>query len=250
MSTPLPSGRIRSRIAASGGRTVGVERVLRGLRGAHLEARIAQEHPERPQDLALVVADEHAPAHSLACSLGRRGGRSLDRDRKLDDEARALAGQRLGPDAAAVGLQESAGDRQAEPRCRRRRARASGRTARRCARARRRDARTLVGRPAGSRSDPRRGPGPRPARRPRSGRVLEHVRERTLELGGVRLDQREVGVEPRRRIPPAAPRPTRSRPAPAPRPSTSRYAARRCPPAAARGRGGCPRAATVARSRP
>src|SRR6185436_20754496 len=56
-------------------------------------------------------------ARSLACQLLCLSGcRRLHRDRELYDEARALARERLGADAAAVGLQESAGDRQAEPR--------------------------------------------------------------------------------------------------------------------------------------
>ena len=51
-------------IAASGAVHGGqVERLLAGVGGHHLEAGIAQDHPQRPQDLRLVVADEHPRCH-------------------------------------------------------------------------------------------------------------------------------------------------------------------------------------------
>ena len=93
---------------------------------------------QRAQDLRLVVADEDAPAGALtsaaprpACATGWTGSSTTKR--------RALAGQRLGPHAPAVGLDEAPDDGQAEAgaACRPRRRSVRGRTARRCARARR-----------------------------------------------------------------------------------------------------------------
>src|SRR6185312_4360506 len=43
-----------------------VERLLPGGRGHRLEARVAQDHPQRPQDLRLVVADEDAGGGTVA----------------------------------------------------------------------------------------------------------------------------------------------------------------------------------------
>ena len=185
----------------------GVERLLAARGGDDLESGLAQHHAERPQDLQLVVADEHARAalgHAAALPAGVGTRDALERE--LEHEARALTGQRLDPDLAAVGLDEPARDREPEAgpamagraRCR------CGRTARRRARAapagcpargRRRasmmrlcsgHARTSTGSPSGVAHG-----------------VLEQVRERPLELGGVRADQRQLrrrsaaGMRPR-----------------------------------------------------
>ncbi len=62
-SIPSPSGSTRSTIAASGGmQRREVERLLRRRRGHRLEPGVAQHDAQRPQDLRLVVDDEHAPA--------------------------------------------------------------------------------------------------------------------------------------------------------------------------------------------
>ena len=104
-----------------------------------------------------------------------------------DHEGRALAGQRLGPDPAAVGLDEAARDRQAEPgaACRGRSARAVEGLE---------DALELVARdpgPAVADAQEQR-PADARARGPSTGSlagvahgVLEHVGERALELGRV-----------------------------------------------------------------
>ena len=53
-----------------------VQGVPRALRGDHLEAGVTQDHPQRPQDLRLVVADEDAghfaarACASAGCSAG------------------------------------------------------------------------------------------------------------------------------------------------------------------------------------
>ena len=67
-----------------------VERLLAGLGRDRLEAGLAQDDPQRSQDLRLVVADQDPPGavHALAASGDRR-------QRQRDDEARPLPGQRL-----------------------------------------------------------------------------------------------------------------------------------------------------------
>ena len=59
-------------IAASGGRTAsGVERLLGRVGGGHLEARVAQDDPQRAEDLALVVHHEHARRRRSRRGRGR-----------------------------------------------------------------------------------------------------------------------------------------------------------------------------------
>ena len=123
-STPESSGRPRPRrrragsgrgsprpAARSGG---GVERLLGGLAGDHLEARVAQDHLQRPQDLRLVVADEHAPPALIAPAPPPRA--APRRPPGWITKRRSLAGQRVGADPAAVRLDEAARDREPEPR--------------------------------------------------------------------------------------------------------------------------------------
>ncbi len=173
-----------------------VERLLGRRRGRDLVAGVAQDHPQRAQDLRLVVADQHPPARAAhsARSIGSAAGASTGTASWID-EARPLTGQRLGADAAAVGLDEAPCDRQPESRPRRR-SRPSGGTARRRAPA-------PPGGIPGPWSEIRRTTS-RPDARPRivtgsspakPDGVLEHVRQRALELCGVRLDQRQVVVE-------------------------------------------------------
>src|SRR5690349_11961255 len=111
---------------------------------------------------------------------------------KLDHERRRLVGQRLHPHAPAVGLHEAAHDRQAEPRA-----------ARAGAVERLEDPLLVRLGHAGTAIDDadqdaaadvprahRHRVAPRVALR-----VLEQVRERALELGGVGLDRRQVAVD-------------------------------------------------------
>ena len=175
---PGGSGRGSPRRGAGAPR---VERLLRRVGGGHLEAGVAEDDPQRAEDLRA-----RRPRPARAASVTAVGP---PRPRELDHEARALAGQRLGPDPAAVGLQEAARDREPEARARRRprslmrwngsKIRSSSsceipgpwseiRKDHRLSAARARIGDRLV------------------AREPR--RVLEHVRERALELGGVGVD--------------------------------------------------------------
>ena len=196
MSTPLPSGRIRSRIAASGGRRDGVERVVGGLRGRHLEARFSQQDPQRAQDLALVVAHEH-PRALTRLSARRRPWR-----------VGALAGTGSwitklvpwpGSDSARMrppfASRKPRGDREAKARAGAGAGPGSGRRARRCARARRPEPPARGRSLAGSRRVRRDDPARPPAAPGEMARVLEHVCKRPLELGGVRLDERQVRIE-------------------------------------------------------
>ena len=83
-----------------------VKRLLAAVGGQRLEAGVAQDHAQRPQDLGLVIADEHDRLLTHAGTPLVHG--------EADHEARALARQRLNRDRAAVGLDEALGDRQAE----------------------------------------------------------------------------------------------------------------------------------------
>ena len=79
-STPSMSGSIRSRIAASGGFTAARSSASSPRRRGHrLEAGVAEDHPQRPQDLRLVVADEDPRP--------RRSRPRLRGSAKADDEA-------------------------------------------------------------------------------------------------------------------------------------------------------------------
>ena len=121
----------------------------------------------------------------------------LSAERKLDDERRRLVGQRLDPDLAAVGLDEPAHDREAEAGA----AVAGGLGA--GAVERLEDPLALGLRDAGAAVDEAQQDAPadvagadrdRVAARVAVG-VLEQVRERPLELGGVGADRRQVGVD-------------------------------------------------------
>ena len=60
-SMPSPSGSTRSMIAACGGRTAALSSASAAVDGrVDLEAGVAQDHPQRAQDLRLVVADQDA----------------------------------------------------------------------------------------------------------------------------------------------------------------------------------------------
>ena len=224
-STPFPSGRIRSRIAASGGRTDTASSASCAV-SAVVTSKPASRSSTRSARRIWRSSSQTSTRTALtppASSPARGGGRSISRDGQLDHEARALAGQRLGPDAAAVGLQEAARDRKPEARARCRPVRASGRTARRCARALRserpargRSTRRIATRPARAAAHHDRiGPG-------EMARVLEHVRERTLELCGVRLNEWQVRIKLDVEAGGRRGRPTRSRRGPPRRASTSR----------------------------
>ena len=109
-STPLPSGRTRSRITASGGWSAAAASGLLGRRGGDdLVAGAAQGRLERPQDLRLVVDDEdRARSRRVPSPASLRAGRASANDAPCP-------ATRLGPDAAAVRLREAAGDRETEP---------------------------------------------------------------------------------------------------------------------------------------
>ena len=84
-STPSISGSTRSMIAASGGRhRRQIERLLTGRGRQRLVARITQDHAQCPEDLGLVVADEHPRPDAHGDAPTRRG------DRQRHGEARAL----------------------------------------------------------------------------------------------------------------------------------------------------------------
>ena len=114
---------------------------------------------------------------------GLRAGRLLGGHRQLEHERRALAGQRLGPHPAAVGLEEAARDRQPEPGAGGRRSPATVE--------RLEDPLQLLARDAGAAvADPQQDLRWRAARARtatgssagEAGGVLEHVGERALEL--------------------------------------------------------------------
>ena len=95
-SMPSMSGSTRSMIAASGRADGGAGRAPpRRCGGQRLEAGVAQDHPQRAQDLRLVVADEHlrlgrALTHGGAAgSAGRRARPSRQRDRRSSCPGRA-----------------------------------------------------------------------------------------------------------------------------------------------------------------
>ena len=108
-------------IAASGVRTAARSSASSAVLGRDgLEARVAQHHPQRPQDLGLVVADEHA----------RPVGGSSSRRRPAPARARPgcppatgnsttkvvpCPGSDSAAICAAVGLDEAAGDREPQP---------------------------------------------------------------------------------------------------------------------------------------
>ena len=106
-STPSMSGSIRSRIAAAGGCTAAaVERLLAAGRG----------RPPRSRHRAGSPAGRGGSA-ARRRRRGRGSRRSCPASARAaagDDEARALPGQRLDRDLAAVGLDEPLGDRQAK----------------------------------------------------------------------------------------------------------------------------------------
>ena len=250
-SIPSPSGSTRSMIAGVGVADGGDGRAPppRSDAGDRLEARVAQDHPQRAQDLRLVVADEDLGAAS--CSTGAfTGAGSTGND---DDEARPLTRQRLDRDRAAVGLDEALGDREPEARARstaRRRPRGRGRTARRSARARRRRS-PARGRRSGRARAP---PTARTLHRDRltgrvAPRVLEQVGERPLELAGVGPDGGTSGSidsrmsrAPSRRLSRAGEQDLLER-------HPVAAAARRARPGAWRGRAACRRASRAARRR-
>ena len=92
-----------------------VQRLGGGLRRQRLEAGLAHHDLQRAHDLRLVVADEHALRRRSRQT--RLAGRAVrPRLGSGTDEARPLTGQRLGPHAAAVGLDEPLDDRQPEAR--------------------------------------------------------------------------------------------------------------------------------------
>ena len=71
-SMPSPSGSTRSMIAASGGRTAAWSSASAAVDGGvDLEAGVAQDDPQRAQDLRLVVADEDALRCSVAADASR-----------------------------------------------------------------------------------------------------------------------------------------------------------------------------------
>ena len=158
----------------------------------------AQQHAQRAEDLAFVIDDHHAeasltprrPAPPLAS-----GGGGIHGDRQLDDEARSLARQRLGSDAATIGLEKAPGDGEAQPD--------AGAPALACAVERLEDPLELVARNTGTavrNADDHEAVGGTPAHDDRfatreMARVLEHVGERTLDLSGVRLYEWQVGLE-------------------------------------------------------
>ena len=134
--TSIPGGRaaqVDDRRVRAGARRPG-RAPPRPSRSEHLEAGLAQDEPQRPQDLGLVVARRgcaagRRPAPSRA--LTRPGGPCVGREprrpgvasapragleRELEDEARALTRQRLDRDAATVDLDEAPRDRQPESR--------------------------------------------------------------------------------------------------------------------------------------
>ena len=194
-------------IAASGGRTAAASSASAAVAvGDDLEAGVAQHDLQRAQDLRLVVADEHARcgrAHPAASRTGGgvRGpvgssGNSIDERRPLARAAtrpqirpplastkpRAIASPR--PGAAVTGaVGPGAVERLEDPL-------ALGR----------RD-------PGAAVDDAHEQP---PADRARADRdrvaarvpdrVLEQVRERALELGGVGAHEREVAVEREREV--------------------------------------------------
>ncbi len=200
-SMPSPSGSTRSMIAACGGRTAALSSASRGGRGGiDLEAGVAQDDAQRAQDLRLVVADQDAllRAHvPEAVRVGHRLVAPQELGRELDDEARALARERLDRHAPAVGLHEPAHDREPEPRAAVAGTRAAG------AVERLEDAVALGGRdpgPAVDDADQQPPAGHAPADRDRvaarvARAVLEQVGERPLELGRVGAHERQVGVE-------------------------------------------------------
>ena len=106
-STPSPSGSTRSMIAASGGRTA-----ARSSASSAVSAGIASKPASRSTTRsARRICGSSSQRRGRAAHAGDRRGRG---QRQLDDERRALAGQRLDAHLAAVGLDEPAHDRQPE----------------------------------------------------------------------------------------------------------------------------------------
>ena len=110
-------------IAASGGCTRGrVERLLAG-RGGATTSKPASRRTTRSARMICGSSSQtstRGTAFIARASVARSpcggGARRLHLERQLDHERGSLAGQRLGPDVAAVGLDEPPGDRQPEAR--------------------------------------------------------------------------------------------------------------------------------------
>ena len=112
MSTPFPSGRIRSMIAASGGRTASESSASWAV-SAVATSKPASRRMIRSARRIWRSSSHHEHTLLVAHCVSRGGVHG-----QLDHEARALARERLRSDPAPVRLQEAAGDRQPEARSR------------------------------------------------------------------------------------------------------------------------------------
>ena len=207
-STPSPSGSTRSRIAASGRCSVATCSASAAVSAGNASKPASRMHDlQRAHDVRLVVADEHPRPALMAAAARPRHSRPA---RRLERAARRRSwcpgpGSDSAHTCAAVGLDEALDDRQAEPR-----ARVTGQL-RRTAVERLEDPGEVLVRDAGPAiDDPDHQLLPdhaRPHRDPLGAgvahRVLEQVRERTLELGLVRPDERQVPVDGERHARPA-----------------------------------------------
>ncbi len=99
------------------------ERVGLGLGRLDRVAGAPQQDLQSPDDLRLVIYDEHAGGGGAHCTRPWTGVlrvRRLRRDREADGERGADVPRRLEDDPAAVGLDEAAADREPEAETRRR----------------------------------------------------------------------------------------------------------------------------------
>ena len=105
-------------IAASGGCTAAWSSASSPSRGGdHLEAGVAEDDPERAEDLRLVVADEHPRAvHRRRASAARRRRLPPAAPRRGNSTTNAVPWP--GSDSALIvpplAVDEAAGDREAE----------------------------------------------------------------------------------------------------------------------------------------